>query len=136
MGRQARARVRAAVDWRAPGRVLRPGGADRGGVRRRRDPRLVAGSQAGDLPRRQGGRGRMIGMVLAAGAGKRLGSLTEDLPKTLLEVDSPRTILDIALGNFAAVGPPGAASLPGLPPQRVGERPRGPAGCLGAGVPS
>ena len=46
----------------------------------------------------------MIGMVLAAGAGKRLGSLTEDLPKTLLEVDGERTILDVALGNFAAVG--------------------------------
>ena len=62
----------------------------------------------------------MIGMVLAAGAGKRLGSLTEDLPKTLLEVDGDRTILDVALGNFAAVGleeavivaPPGQSTGP------------------------
>ena len=42
----------------------------------------------------------MIGMVLAAGAGRRLESLTEDLPKTLLPVDGDRTILDIALGNL------------------------------------
>ena len=46
----------------------------------------------------------MIGMVLAAGAGKWLGSLTEDLPKTLLEVDGDRTILDVALGNLKHVG--------------------------------
>ena len=38
----------------------------------------------------------MIGMVLAAGAGSRLGDETADLPKTLLGVDGDRTILDIA----------------------------------------
>src|SRR5215207_4881823 len=43
-------------------------------------------------------------MVLAAGAGRRLESLTADLPKTLLPVDGDRTILDVALGNFATVG--------------------------------
>ena len=91
-------------------------------VQRRRDPRLVAGSEARDLPRRQGGRGRMIGMVLAAGAGKRLGSLTEDLPKTLLEVDGDRTILDVALGNFAAVGLEEAVVVTGFAAERIDER--------------
>ena len=43
-------------------------------------------------------------MVLAAGAGRRLESLTEDLPKTLLPVDGERTILDIALAQPAAGG--------------------------------
>ena len=46
----------------------------------------------------------MIGMVLAAGAGKRLGADTADLPKTLLPVDGERTILDVALGNLAQAG--------------------------------
>ncbi len=46
----------------------------------------------------------MIGIVLAAGAGRRLAPLTDDLPKTLLEVDGPTTILDIALANLAGVG--------------------------------
>jgi choline kinase len=47
---------------------------------------------------------RMIGMVLAAGWGSRLAPLTDALPKTLLEVDGDRTILDVALGNLKAVG--------------------------------
>jgi choline kinase len=64
----------------------------------------------------------MIGMVLAAGAGKRLGSLTEDLPKTLLEVDGDRTILDIALGNFRAVGLDEAVIVTGFAAGRVDER--------------
>ena len=34
----------------------------------------------------------MIGMVLAAGAGKRLGEDTRELPKTLLPVDGSVTI--------------------------------------------
>ena len=46
----------------------------------------------------------MIGMVLAAGAGRRLQPLTDDLPKTLLPVDGDRTILDIALANLKQVG--------------------------------
>src|SRR3954453_19143809 len=43
-------------------------------------------------------------MVLAAGAGRRLAPLTDDLPKTLLSVADDTTILDIALHNLAAVG--------------------------------
>ena len=46
----------------------------------------------------------MIGMVLAAGAGRRLRPDTDALPKALLPVDGPVTILDIALRNLAAVG--------------------------------
>ncbi len=42
--------------------------------------------------------------MLAAGAGRRLAPLTDDLPKTLLSVDGETTILDIALANLAAVG--------------------------------
>ena len=46
----------------------------------------------------------MIGMVLAAGAGRRLRPDTDALPKALLPVDGRVTILDIALRNLAAVG--------------------------------
>lgn len=47
----------------------------------------------------------MRGIVLAAGGGKRLVPLTDTLPKTLLEVtDDGRSILELAVGNLAAVG--------------------------------
>lgn len=46
----------------------------------------------------------MIGLVLAAGAGRRLRPYTDTLPKALVPVDGDTTILDIALGNLAAVG--------------------------------
>jgi len=45
----------------------------------------------------------LIGLVLAAGAGRRLGPETNGIPKTLLHVRGSSTILDIALGNLAAV---------------------------------
>jgi len=45
----------------------------------------------------------MIGMVLAAGAGRRLAPDTDTLPKTLLPVAGQDTILDIALRNLAVV---------------------------------
>src|SRR6202046_5088680 len=51
-----------------------------------------------------GRRRRLIGMVLAAGAGRRLRPDTDALPKALLPVDGRVTILDIALRNLAAVG--------------------------------
>jgi choline kinase len=46
----------------------------------------------------------MIGLVLAAGAGRRLRPYTDTLPKALVPVDGETTILDIALRNLAAVG--------------------------------
>ncbi|HEX7746250.1 MAG TPA: phosphocholine cytidylyltransferase family protein [Micromonosporaceae bacterium] len=46
----------------------------------------------------------MIGLVLAAGAGRRLRPYTDTLPKALVPVDGDTTILDIALRNLGAVG--------------------------------
>ena len=46
----------------------------------------------------------MIGLVLAAGAGRRLMPHTESIPKTLLPVGDDRTILDVILANIAAAG--------------------------------
>jgi choline kinase len=46
----------------------------------------------------------VIGMVLAAGASRRLRPETDQLPKALLPVAGETTILDIALRNLVAVG--------------------------------
>jgi choline kinase len=46
----------------------------------------------------------LIGLVLAAGAGRRLRPDTDHVPKTLLPVAGEVTILDIALRNLAAAG--------------------------------
>ena len=46
----------------------------------------------------------MIGLVLAAGPGRRLAPLTDALPKTLLPVVGERSILDLTLANFKHVG--------------------------------
>jgi choline kinase len=61
-------------------------------------------------------------MVLAAGAGRRLESLTEDLPKTLLPVDGDRTILDIALGNLRSAGLEEVVVVTGYAAGRIEER--------------
>src|SRR3954467_4652403 len=61
-------------------------------------------------------------MVLAAGAGRRLESLTEDIPKTLLPVDGERTILDIALGNLARAGMDRVVVVTGYAAERIAER--------------
>jgi choline kinase len=46
----------------------------------------------------------VIGMVLAAGAGRRLRPDTDALPKALLPVDGDTTILHIAVRNLASTG--------------------------------
>ena len=47
----------------------------------------------------------MIGMVLAAGVGRRLSPDTDTLPKALLPVDGQTTILDIATAEPRRGGP-------------------------------
>jgi choline kinase len=64
----------------------------------------------------------VIGMVLAAGAGRRLDALTRDLPKTLLSVDGERTILDIALSNLRRAGLERVVVVTGYAAERVAER--------------
>jgi choline kinase len=64
----------------------------------------------------------VIGMVLAAGAGKRLGADTRALPKTLLPVDGDRTILDVALGNLRRAGLERAVIVTGFAAERIEER--------------
>jgi choline kinase len=66
----------------------------------------------------------LIGLVLAAGAGRRLQPLTDDLPKTLLPVDGERTILDIALANLKHAGLDGVAVVTGFAAHRIDDRRR------------
>ncbi len=64
----------------------------------------------------------MIGMVLAAGAGRRLRPYTDTLPKALVPVDGETTILDIALGNLAEVGLTDIVIVVGYAAEAVRER--------------
>ena len=68
----------------------------------------------------------MIGLVLAAGAGRRLRPYTDTLPKALVPVDpegeGTKTVLDIALGNFAEVGLTEVAIVVGYRKEAVYER--------------
>jgi choline kinase len=64
----------------------------------------------------------MIGLVLAAGAGKRLQPWTDSLPKTLIPVDGDRSILDVALANFKRVGLEDVVVVVGFAAERVSER--------------
>ena len=64
----------------------------------------------------------MIGLVLAAGAGRRLQPLTDDLPKTLLPVAGEWTILDIALANLRRAGLDDVAIVTGFAAHRIDER--------------
>ena len=64
----------------------------------------------------------MIGLVMAAGASRRLRPDTDHLPKTLLPVDGDVTILDIALKNLAAVGLTDIVVLVGYAADAVADR--------------
>lgn len=64
----------------------------------------------------------MKGVVLAAGPGRRLHPLTEELPKTLLALGDGRTILDLALANLRSVGIEDVVVVTGFAAERVAER--------------
>lgn len=64
----------------------------------------------------------MIGLVLAAGAGRRLRPETDELPKTLLPVNGEATILDLALHNLSQVGLTDVAVVVGYAAEAVRRR--------------
>ncbi|GAA5043846.1 choline kinase [Thermocatellispora tengchongensis] len=64
----------------------------------------------------------MLGMVLAAGAGRRLRPYTDTLPKALVPVDGDTTIMDISLRNLAAVDLRDVVVIIGYAAQAVHDR--------------
>ncbi len=66
----------------------------------------------------------MIGLVLAAGAGRRLRPYTDALPKTLVPIGDGVTVLDLILRNFAAVGLDDAVVVVGYAADAVRDRQR------------
>jgi choline kinase len=64
----------------------------------------------------------MIGLVLAAGTGRRLLPLTAHLPKTLLEIAEDRTVLDLVLGNLSAAGIEDVAIVTGFASDQIEQR--------------
>ncbi|GAA4914196.1 sugar phosphate nucleotidyltransferase [Streptomonospora salina] len=66
----------------------------------------------------------MLGMVLAAGAGRRLRPYTDTLPKALVPVDGETTIMDISLRNLAAAGLTDVVVVVGYRAEAVEQRKR------------
>jgi choline kinase len=67
----------------------------------------------------------MIGVVLAAGTGRRLQPYTDELPKALVPVQnetSKTTPLDVILGNFAEIGLTDVAIVVGYAAEAVEQR--------------
>jgi choline kinase len=64
----------------------------------------------------------MLGMVLAAGAGRRLRPYTDTLPKALVPVDGETTIMDISLRNLATAGLTDVVVVVGYRAEAVEER--------------
>lgn len=64
----------------------------------------------------------MIGLVLAAGAGRRLRPYTDTLPKALVPVAGEKTVLDLTLRNFAEIGLTEVAIVVGYRKEAVYER--------------
>ena len=64
----------------------------------------------------------MIGLVLAAGAGRRLRPYTDTLPKALVPVDGDTTIMDVSLRNLAAAGLTDVTVVVGYRARAVEER--------------
>lgn len=62
------------------------------------------------------------GLVLAAGAGRRLRPHTDNLPKTLVALDDGTTVLDRILGNFSASGLRKATIIVGCFAEAITER--------------
>jgi choline kinase len=64
----------------------------------------------------------VIGLIMAAGASRRLRPDTDHIPKALLPVDGESTILDLGLRNLAAVGIADVVVLVGYSAAAIAQR--------------